>query len=97
MAWDIDRSARRLLAPSSWRVRTRRVFVLTFPLSVPLWLGAIVGVGVLRVARFAGGPVTAFWNDPPKRLSSGSYGYSPRQESSAKVTKLDSRRRRKAA
>ena len=68
----LDRVAARLRSPRAWRVRTRRLFLLTLPLSLPLWLLALVALGAVFAARAVFRPVVTFWNAPPKR---GRYNY----------------------
>ena len=98
MIWNVDRTAASLLSPKSWRVGTRRMFVVTLPLSVPLWLGAILFVSVLRVSTLIAKPVLAFWNDEPTRISSSYYEYSSRRSKSGDVVRLkDERPPRKRA
>ena len=98
MGWNVDRSATRLLNPKSWRVNTRRVFALTFPVSVPLWITAIVAVSLVQVARLVGAPLLSFWNDEPTRISSGYYDYASRRDKSGEVVRLkDDRSNRKRA
>ena len=98
MSWNVDRAAVNMLSPRSWRVGTRRMFVITLPLSVPLWLSAILIVSVLRVFKLIAKPVLAFWNDEPTRISSSYYEYSSRRSKSGDVVRLkDERRPRKRA
>ena len=98
MIWNVDRVAVSLLSPRSWRVGTRRMFVITLPLSVPLWLSAILIVSLLRVSMLIAKPVLAFWNDEPTRISSSYYEYSSRRSTSGDVVRLkDDRPHRKRA
>ena len=57
---------RRITQPSSWQIRTRRRFLLTLPIALPLWLAALVAVLILVGLRKLAEPVVKFWNDPPK-------------------------------
>lgn len=88
MNWNVDRAGVSLLSPKSWRVRTRRVFVITVPLSVPLWLSAILIISIFRVSKLIAKPILAFWNDEPTRISSGYYEYSSRRSKSGDVVRL---------
>lgn len=98
MSWNVDRSAVRLLNPKSWRVRTRRLFALTFLVSVPLWLAAIVVLSLVQVFRLIAAPLLSFWNDEPTRISSGYYDYTSRRSRSADVVRLkDDRQDRQRA
>lgn len=98
MGWNIDRSAVRLLSPRSWRVGTRRVFAIAFPLSVPLWIAAIVVVSLAQVTKLVAKPLLSFWNDEPTRISGGYYEYSSRRSKSGDVVRLkDERPDRKRA
>lgn len=88
MSSNIDRSAVRLLNPKSWRVRTRRIFALTFPLSVPLWLTAILLVSLAQMAKLIAKPFMSFWNDEPTRVSSNYTDYASRRSKSSDVVRL---------
>lgn len=88
MSWNIDRSAVRLLNPKSWRVSTRRLFAITFPLSVPLWIAAILVVSLVQVSKLIAKPLLSFWNDEPTRISGGYYEYAPRRPKSGDVVRL---------
>lgn len=88
MNWNFDRAGVSLLSPRSWRVRTRRVFVIALPLSVPLWLSAILIISALRVSKLIAAPLLAFWNDEPTRISSSYYEYSSRRSKSGDVVRL---------
>lgn len=88
MNWNFDRAGVSLLSPRSWRVRTRRVFVIALPLSVPLWLSAILLISALRVSKLIAAPLLAFWNDEPTRISSSYYEYSSRRSKSGDVVRL---------
>lgn len=88
MNWNFDRAGVSLLSPRSWRVRTRRVFVIALPLSVPLWLSAILIISALRVSKLIAKPLLAFWNDEPTRISSSYYEYSSRRSKSGDVVRL---------
>lgn len=63
-----------LCAPMSWRVRARRMFVLTAPLSIPAWLLCLMAVGVARLAHRSAIPILSFWSAPPRRGRSDGYG-----------------------
>lgn len=99
MSWNVDRSATRLLNPKSWRVRNRRLFALTFPVSVPLWIAAIVIVSLVQVSKLVAAPLVSFWNDEPTRVSSGYYDYASRRGRSGEVVRLKDKRsdRKRAA
>ena len=92
MVWNVDRLAVRLLAPKSWRVRNRRFFALTFPVSAPLWLAAILIVCLIQAAKLIAAPFVSFWNDEPTHISSGYYDYSSRRSRSGDVVRLKSER-----
>ena len=98
MSWNVDRAAVNMLSPRSWRVGTRRMFVITLPLSVPLWLSAILVVSIFRLSKLIAKPIWAFWNDEPTRISSSYYEYSSRRSKSGDVVRLkDERPHRKRA
>jgi len=65
----------RLTSPYTWPVWLRRLFVVTFPIALPL--AAIYGLGV-AVAFIAAEFATHFgklWNSPRKRLGYDHHGY----------------------
>lgn len=63
-----------LRAPMSWRVRARRTFLLTAPISVPAWLLGMTVIGAMRVVHRSTLPLACFWNAPPRRGRSSGYG-----------------------
>lgn len=98
MGWNVDRTAIKLLNLKSWSVRTRRVFALTFPVSIPLWIVAILCVSLIQATRLVAAPLQSFWNDEPARLSNGYYDYSSRRSKPGEVVRLkDERSQRKRA
>ena len=75
--------------PSTWKVGTRRLLPVAFPVSVPLWLLALLGTNLALGLVEAWGPVARFWNAPPKRMSAYTYGeYRSRPPRGAKVVEL---------
>lgn len=99
MSWNVDRFAVKLLNLKSWRVRTRRIFALAFPLSVPLWLAAILFVSLAQMSKLIAAPFKSFWNDEPIRISSTYYDYASRRSKSGEVIRLKGElpRRKRAA
>ena len=85
---------KRLLRPKTWSVKARRAFVLTLPISVPVWLLAMVGIGIGKATQELFTPLANFWSAPPEKLRNyGNYSYSrPR---SNKVVPLDEARERR--
>ncbi len=76
----IDLAYRRVIAPATWKVRTRRALLLTAPISVPVWLLAVCGftlvMGMRLLWTLLTVPIRELWNAPPRRIRSGnSYGY----------------------
>lgn len=70
------RMARRLISPYSWKIRHRRLFLLTMPVSIPLWLGAFAALAIIVCAQKLAAPLGTFWSAPPKRIRSfETYGY----------------------
>lgn len=63
----IVRTLRRLPLPKSWEMRTRRIFLATLPIALPLWIAALIAMGVLVSFRKLAEPLVKFWNDPPQR------------------------------
>ena len=64
-----------LLSPLSWTIGMRRLFLLTLPLSVPLYIAALLIMFVVMVAVAISVPIIAFWNAPQERLRSSGYNY----------------------
>jgi len=91
-------SVRRLTSPSSWEIKSRRLFLLTLPVSLPLWLSALVAVGMLACLRKLVKPVVNFWNEPPKhRAGYYGYGYSDSARTTYNIVRLETEERNKAA
>ena len=63
----VKRLLRRARRPLTWRVNTRRLFLLALPLALPVWLAYTIllfcAVAVLETVR----PIIAFWCEPPRR------------------------------
>ncbi len=76
---NLDRMKRRLVSPRSWSFRTRRAFLLTLPLSVPLWLASVVVLATVLSVRSFWQPLVTFWNAPPTRNRDPYYGYVKRK------------------
>lgn len=77
MRKNLDRFAARARSPRSWRIRTRRLFLLMLPLSLPLWLTLLAALGVVFTMRAIITPIMVFWNAPPKRARYNYYGGYP--------------------
>ncbi len=93
-----DYVARRLFAPSSWRIGVRRVFVLTLPVAVAVWVLLVLGVALVLMARGLWEPISAFWNDPPQRLNASNYNkYGARPAPMRNLIELDEARKQRDA
>jgi len=57
----------RLGSPRAWRRSTRQIFLLSLPVSLPLWLAAIIIRSVLILLGVAVLSLREFWSAPPKR------------------------------
>ena len=90
-----DLYARRLPRPKTWSIAARRAFVLTLPVSVPVWLLAMAGIVVGKVSLGAVRPLASFWNAPPEKLPRSRY-YSYLASDSKKVVPLEAARDRQA-
>jgi len=77
---DLDRSIARTFSPRSWRRRTRRLFLLTLPISVPLWFALVAALGIGICLRDLTGPLVKFWNAPPKRMGGDPYMFDRSRE-----------------
>lgn len=68
--------AEKLRDPRTWRLATRRIFLLLAPISVPVWLLLVLASGFFSMLSWALEPIGSLWNDPPKRMRSYyKYGY----------------------
>ena len=83
--------SKRLSRPKTWSTKARRVFTLTLPVSLPLWLLALIGFGAAKLIREAFQPLVSFWNDPPQKLRRSKYDYY-QQSRSEKVTHIEAAR-----
>ena len=88
----LGRLSARLFSPLSWRTGTRRAFLLTLPISLPVWIVlCILMVGAQGLALLAQ-PIVYFWMTPPKRRHRGYYGVRPQQPTkSARIIKIHDR------
>jgi hypothetical protein len=57
----------RLGSPRSWRRSTRRLFLLLSPVTLPLWVVALIVRSVLDMIRDGLFVIAKFWNDPPRQ------------------------------
>jgi hypothetical protein len=63
---------RRVFRPMAWRIGTRRLFLLTLPISLPVWI-ILVGIGFVSLCFIQWSkPLRAFWTKAPER---NDYGY----------------------
>jgi hypothetical protein len=89
MARTLSRSVRRLSSPGSWAIRTRQLFLVTAPVSVPCWLVAALLANFALAVQQASLPLINFWNAPPKRVPSDSYtSYRSRTRNTGEVVEL---------
>lgn len=65
---------RRVSRPMRWEVRTRRLFMITFFIAIPLWLLAVMLIGFLKGFTALVAPLRRFWAEPPRHRM-GYYGY----------------------
>ena len=66
----------RLLSPLSWPIAIRRVILITLPISVLLYVAAVIIMFVVMLAVAIAVPIIAFWSAPQQRLRAGyAYGY----------------------
>jgi hypothetical protein len=89
MTGNFDRFLIKLRSPRSWRIRTRRIFLVLLPVSLPVWLLALLSFGIINGLRAGFRPIATFWTAPPKRPHSY-YGYRPlpKQKKQAEVITL---------
>ena len=89
METQLRRACRRLTTPNTWKVGTRRLLLVAFPVTLPLWLLTVLFANLALSLVEAWGPIARFWNAPPKRLSAYTYSeYRSRPRQSAKVVEL---------
>jgi hypothetical protein len=95
MKTKLGRLRARLFSPLSWRTRTRRIFLMTFPLSLPAWVAFTCLVVVARWLEILAQPIVYFWNAPPRRLHRGYYKYykvrHKQPEETARIIRLSDR------
>ena len=65
----------RVVTPLSWSVWLRRLFVITLPVSAPIYLVIIIGLLALLLIAAITGPIAEFWSAPQQRVRSGGYSY----------------------
>jgi hypothetical protein len=79
MKRQLRRTLRRLTSPRTWQVSVRRIFLIGLPVTVPLWLAALLGVLIASAIHDFMRPVREFWTAPPRQLTyrSSLYDYNP--------------------
>jgi hypothetical protein len=92
MKTKLSRLRARLFSPLSWRTRTRRIFLMTFPLSLVAWVAFTFLVVIARWAEMLAHPIVYFWNAPPRSLHRGYYKVRHKQpEKTARIIRLSDR------
>ena len=66
-----NRLSRRVRRPRSWRIGARRLFLVTLPLSVPLWVMTVLLLEIAKALESLIGWLLPLWNDPAR--PDGSY------------------------
>lgn len=66
-----NRLSRRVRRPRSWRIGARRFFLVTLPLSVPLWVVTVLLLEIAKALESLIGWLLPLWNDPAR--PDGSY------------------------
>ncbi len=64
----------RLLSPLTWPIAIRRVILITLPISVLLYVAAVIIMFAVMLLVAISLPIIAFWSTPQQRLRAG-YGY----------------------
>ncbi|MEO7247009.1 MAG: hypothetical protein ABIW31_01025 [Novosphingobium sp.] len=77
----------RLLSPLSWSIAMRRLFLVTLPISIPVYVAVVIIMFVIMVVVAAAVPIIEFWSAPQQRLGSG-YGYGYGKEKKRRKRKL---------
>jgi len=62
----LNKTAYRLAYPRGWRRRTRRLFVITFPLSAGIWLLSLMGLGLAMLVLDLARALERFCNAPAR-------------------------------
>ena len=75
MKFNTKRWARRLRRPKTWSVGTRRLFSVGLLIAIPLWLLAMLVVGVLGAVQSIVGSIASYWNAAPRPREVRSYGH----------------------
>lgn len=94
MQWDVQFSYQKLKSPRSWTILTRRLFLVGFPIAVPIWAVAILGTLLAMLILDLVSPLRKFWSAPPKRLTYSPYSSANRN---GKIARLDEERKRREA
>ena len=98
MAWNFYRAGRRLRKPITWPIALRRVFLVSLPIALPVWLISLLIMVAMGALKRIIAPFATFWNAPPKRLRNERYEYTPHSSRTGEVVRLkDARRDRDAA
>ncbi len=69
----IRRGWRLAMSPLSWRIGTRRLFLIFLPISLPLWVGWVFALGAATIVRDLLRPAITFWHAPPQVLRGDRY------------------------
>lgn len=63
----VEATVSRVTSLRSWSVTARRLFVMMFPVSVPVWVGIVAMLLAVMAIRASWAPLAEFWNAPPRR------------------------------
>lgn len=61
------RLLKRARRPLTWRIRTRRLFLMALPVALPTWLIYMLVLGCAVAISEIVRPIGAFWSAPPSR------------------------------
>ena len=79
MSAKLDQIWLRIITPLSWPLVMRRLFLLTLPISAPLYLLVIFAMIAVMALWLIWMQLSAFWNAPRRRVRSGYYAYETRR------------------
>lgn len=84
----VDSLWRTVSRPMTWKIGSRRLFVIAFPVTVPLWSVAFLAAVLLKGFAVLLLPVRRMWSEPP-RARVGYHGYGVRRQSKPRLSVVE--------
>ena len=85
------------LRPRSWRVRTRRAFLISLPVALPVWVAYLCLLALAELVYEARAWLGPFWSAPPQASSFSRYNYGAPRKLKHRDPKVVPIREREAA